>query len=70
MPVFLLASGEEALIRRISGEPATRQRLAELGFVTGARVQVLGQAAGGVILLVKGSRVALGPDMAKHIFVG
>jgi ferrous iron transport protein A len=70
MPVFLLASGEDAVIRRISGDPATRQRLAELGFVTGAQVQVLGQSQGGVILRVKGSRVALGQDMARHIFVG
>ncbi|MGI6696978.1 MAG: FeoA family protein [Christensenellales bacterium] len=69
MPVTMMGSGDEAVIRRISGAPAIRQRLAELGFVTGARVQVMGQSHGGVILLIKGCRVALGTDMANHIFV-
>jgi len=66
---MLLRPGDDAVIRRISGCPDIRQRLAELGFVTGAQVQVLGHSPGGVILQVKGSRVALGRDMASHIFV-
>ncbi|NLG57353.1 MAG: ferrous iron transport protein A [Clostridiales bacterium] len=69
MPVMLMGAGDEAVIRRISGHPAIRQRLAELGFVSGARVQAVGTSPGGIILLVKGSRVALGADMARHIFV-
>lgn len=69
MPVMLLAPGDDAVIRRVSGCPDIRQRLAELGFVAGAHLEVLGRSPGGIILLVKGSRVALGQDMARHIYV-
>lgn len=69
MPVMLMNPGDEAVIRRISGGSAIRQRLAELGFISGASVQVLGSNAGCVILLVKGCRIALGSGMARHILV-
>lgn len=69
MPLMLLSPGKEVFIRRVSGDCALRQRLAEMGFVAGAPVQMLGSGPGGVILRIKGCRMALGEDLARHIFV-
>ncbi|NLM86940.1 MAG: ferrous iron transport protein A [Clostridiales bacterium] len=69
MPLTLMKPGETHVIRRISGPPDLRQRLGELGFVSGSDVTVVGGLGGDLILLVKGSRIALGQGMARHIHV-
>jgi ferrous iron transport protein A len=46
------------------------RRLAELGFTAGARVKVLHSTGPGpVLVLVRGSRVALGRGLAMRILV-
>lgn len=69
MPLTLMKPGETHLIRKISGPPALRQRLGELGFVAGSAVTVMGGLGGDLILLIKGCRIALGRGMARHIHV-
>ena len=68
MPLVLAKEGETVTICRISGKDEVRQRLAELGFVVDADVPIVTSLAGNLIVLVKGSRVALDRSMAQRIF--
>ena len=62
-------SGEENEIKRVGGKEETRRFLENLGFVQGAKVTVVSQIGGNVIVNVKESRVAIGKDMANKIMV-
>lgn len=67
MPLTMAKPGETVTIRKVSGRDEVRQRLAELGFVTGCAVTVVSDIAGNLILQVKSSRVALDRIMANRI---
>ncbi|WP_294800044.1 FeoA family protein [uncultured Eubacterium sp.] len=69
MPLKLAGIGEELTIIRIVGLPAVKAHLADLGFVVGANITVISSVDGNLIVNVKGSRIALGEDMAMKIFV-
>ena len=59
--------GETVTVRRITGKDDVRQHLAELGFVVDTEVTVVSSLAGGLIVQVKDSRVALDQSMASRI---
>lgn len=67
MPLTMLNEGEPGVIARIGGKDETRRFLENLGFVTGASVMVVSKSQGNVIVNVKGSRIAIGKDMANKI---
>ena len=69
MPLTMVNSGEENEIKRVGGKEETRRFLENLGFVQGAKVTVVSQIGGNVIVKVKESRVALGKDLANKIMV-
>lgn len=69
MPLTMVNSGEENEIKRVGGKEETRRFLENLGFVPGAKVTVVSQIGGNVIVNVKESRVAIGKDMANKIMV-
>ena len=69
MPLTIVNSGEENEIKRVGGKEETRRFLENLGFVQGAKVTVVSQIGGNVIVNVKESRVAIGKDMANKIMV-
>lgn len=69
MPLTMVNSGEENEIKRVGGKEETRRFLENLGFVQGAKVTVVSQIGGNVIVNVKDSRVAIGKDMANKIMV-
>lgn len=69
MPLTMVNSGEENEIKRVGGKEETRRFLENLGFVQGAKVTVVSQIEGNVIVNVKESRVAIGKDMANKIMV-
>lgn len=69
MPLTMVNSGEENEINRVGGKEETRRFLENLGFVQGAKVTVVSQIGGNVIVNVKESRVAIGKDMANKIMV-
>ena len=56
-------------VRKITGNDAIRQHLAELGFVVDANVKVVSAYEGNVILQVHGSRIALNETMARRIMI-
>ena len=69
MPLTLADIGTENTIRRVGGNEETRRCLENLGFVTGTPITVLSSIGGNVIVNVKGSRVAINEDMARHIMI-
>lgn len=70
MPITMGKTGETYTIKKITGKDEVRQHLAELGFVMEARITVINEIAGNLILQVKESRVALDKTMANRILVG
>lgn len=70
MPLTLLGIGEKGKIVRLTGPPAIRQYLSELGFVFGKTVEMVQQAFGnGLIVGLDGTRIALDRKMAHHIHI-
>jgi ferrous iron transport protein A len=61
--------GEEIKIQKIGGKDDVRRHLEELGFVAGGLVTVVSEISGNMIVNVKGSRIAIGRELATHIFV-
>lgn len=69
MPLIYAPEGQKLAITHIAGQPATRRRLQELGFVKGESLQIISHLAGNLIVRIKDCRVALGRDLAANILV-
>lgn len=69
MPLSMVQEGEKNTICKIGGKEETRKFLENLGFVSGGEVTVVSQTEGNMIVNVKGSRVAIGRDMANKVMV-
>jgi ferrous iron transport protein A len=69
MPLTMSPKGEEIKIQKIGGKDEVRRHLEELGFVAGGFVTVVSEVSGNMIVNVKGSRIAIGRELATHIFV-
>ncbi|MDR2044779.1 MAG: ferrous iron transport protein A [Clostridium sp.] len=69
MPLTMAKMGEANSIKRIGGQPQTRQFLENLGFVPGSPVTIVTKNGGNVIVNIKESRVAISREMADKIMV-
>ncbi len=69
MPIFLAPTNTEIMITRIATDPKETSRLAALGITVEAKVTVLSSSGGAVVVLVKGSRLALDREPESRIFV-
>ena len=70
VPLILLAENEEGEIERFEGGTTAKKRLLGLGFTTAIKVKVLTiQPGGPVLVLVRGSKIALGRKLAEKIIV-
>ncbi len=70
MHLLDLEPGKSALIRRLEGGRSLLSRLAALGFTPGAPVTVMRKEHGGPVLVsLRGARVALGREEARHVMV-
>ena len=69
MPLAMMRDGEVGRVVAVYGGRGLMRRLAELGFTRGERVKVLRSGPGPILVLVKGSRVALGHGVAMKILV-
>ena len=69
MPLSMSNEGEAQVIKKIGGKEEVRSCLEKLGFVVGGEVTVVSEIAGNMIVNVKGSRVAIGREMANKIMV-
>jgi ferrous iron transport protein A len=70
IPLAMLQENCEAIVVEVNGGMGLIRRLAELGFTNGTRVKVLHSTPPGPILvMVRGSRIALGRGLAMKIMV-
>ncbi len=69
VPLSFLKEGDSGNVNRISGNDDVRKFLTGLGFIQGTPVKVVCLNGAGLILDVKGSRVALDGKMATKIVV-
>lgn len=69
MALAMMEVGETRVIEAFHGKDEVKRHLQDLGFVQGERVQVLGQNSSGMIILVKGVRIALNRGLATQILV-
>jgi len=69
MPLTFADSGEELIVRKVSGKPEVKKHLENLGFVVGSEVVVMNAIGGNVIVKVKEARVAISREMAQKIMV-
>lgn len=69
MPLVMMNMGEQCTIYKIGGKEETHKFLESLGFVTGGTVTVISEAGGNLIVDVKGTRIAIGRDLAAKIMV-
>ena len=69
MPLSLLQAGQEAVVCKVGGNPELKAHLADLGFVSQARISVIQSHDGDLIINLKESRLALTREMASKIMV-
>ena len=69
LPLTYATPGEEAIIRKVGGNPEVKQHLENLGFTPGGSVILISTLGGNVIVKVKESRIALNADLAKRIMI-
>ena len=67
MPLRLADLNKEYEIMRIGGSAEVKQHLADLGFHVGAKVIVVSRSGEGMIVSIKGSRIAVGKDMRLEV---
>ena len=69
MPLSMVQVGEKKTIISLHGEDAMKQHLLDLGFVSGQQIEIVGRNENGLILSLKGVRLALNRGLAQRINV-
>ena len=63
-------SGDEVLLRRVTGDSADRRRLTELGLMAGTTVRLMSRGPGGAVVVAVGDgRVGLDARTAARLVV-
>lgn len=69
MTLTMAPVGVELKVCKVTGKDDMRSRLANLGFVEGAMVNVVSELQGNVIIDVKDTRIALDKTLSNRIIV-
>ncbi len=69
MPLILADPGEEAIIKKVGGNPEMKKHLEDMGFTAGGSVTVMNTIGGNLIVKIKESRVAISKEMAQKIMI-
>lgn len=69
MALAMVMTGETRRIREIRAKEEVKKHLLSLGFIIGESVKVVSENASGIILMVKGTKIALNRGMASKIIV-
>ena len=69
MPLWMAPVGRELTVSGVTAEEAVRRHLERLGILKGARVSVLSQSGGNVIVRIREGRLALDRNLAGNIQV-
>jgi len=66
-PLTFGESGDNLMIKQVSGSEEVKKHLGDLGFVPGAVIRVISSHNGDMILDLKGTRLAVTREMATKI---
>ncbi len=69
MPLAMMSVGEIRTVLECKGKSEMKKHLQNLGFTHGERIQVLNENPSGLIILVKGVKLALNRGVASMIYV-
>ena len=69
MPLSMAREGSVVRLASLHGTEEMRKHLESLGFVPDAEVTIVTQAAGQVIVLVKGARLGLNSATSRNVYV-
>lgn len=69
LPLVDCPRDRDACLRCLQVDRCVIHRLIELGLTPGTRVRVVQDAGGPMLLSVRGSRIALGRDLAERVWV-
>jgi ferrous iron transport protein A len=69
MALTFIGIGETKVIVDFKGKDDVKRHLQDMGFVKGESVKLLSENESGLILLVKGVRVAINKGLASKIMV-
>ncbi len=67
MPLTFLRRGVEASVLKVRGNDELHHHLENLGFVPGARLRVVSEQGGNMIIEVKGAQIALDKAAASKV---
>ena len=69
MPLMVADRAKFFEVAKVGGDDKTRAHLENLGFGPGAKVQVISELGGNLIVNVKDTRIALDKSLAMKILV-
>ena len=69
MSLTMVSIGEEKIIKEIRAKESVKRHLQNLGFISGEKIEVISENNSGIILMIKGSKIALNKGMANKIIV-
>jgi len=69
IPLISLSEGEVATVHSVSGSAGLIGRLAAMGIAPGSKLKIIRKSRGPVVVLVHGTRVAIGHGQASKIMV-
>lgn len=69
MTLSMANIGEEKEIVGLRAKDSVKKHLQSLGFIVGEKVEVVSENSSGLILLIKGSKIALNKGVASKIMV-
>lgn len=69
MPLAMMEQGDTKMITDFRGQEDMKRHLQDLGFIRGETVRVVSEHPGGMILMVKGVKIALNRALANKIIV-
>ena len=64
-----LNSGDNGTVKKICAGGCATKRLYEMGFNTGAKVKIIKNDAGPVIVSLSGNKIAIGRGLAQKIMI-
>lgn len=65
MSLTMVNIGEQKIIKEIRAKESVKRHLQNLGFIAGEKIEVISENNSGIILMIKGSKIALNKGMAN-----
>lgn len=69
MPLSLVAKGETKIISELNGKEEIRKRLLDIGFIKGTSITVTDINPSGLVVVIKGCKIAIDRSLANKIIV-